>query len=408
MRLKKYFLCAIIMLFATFALVACGGDEPDTPVEPGTPNTPVEPDKPDQPEQPKHEHTACPECGKCTDPECDGRSSEKCKGHTSVTPDPDKPVEPEKPTDSPEYIKYIDDLKEIVNVERGKIFERYGDFTDELENYLYYGEYPGREVTNKELTDKLSLIEETNEFGYIELEGLYFVKVVIENTYDSLEIGNTEFENSTKYKIGTTHFFLVEPILWRVLTYNPNTNQAFLVSNNIIEAKIFVDEVNNRFIDGRVIYPSNYEYSDIRKWCNDVFYNQAFNNDERKNIQLSTISNKFKTYNYEYNDDRDTEDYVFIPSFKELTTSVYGFENTGISSYSRFSSPSNYASAKGVYTSSLEDGIPDSGLYLIRGGAEFLKSYIYFVKFDGYALSPYYVNSPSTGVRLCVKVTIEN
>ena len=63
-------------------------------------------------------------------------------------------------------ITNVDNLveEEIVNVERGKIFERYGDFTDELENYLYYGEYPGREVTNKELTDKLERLDFDKEF----------------------------------------------------------------------------------------------------------------------------------------------------------------------------------------------------------------------------------------------------
>lgn len=308
------------------------------------------------------------------------------------------------------YKAYLDELRTIVNVEKYKVFERYGDFTEELENYMYMGDYPGREVTNDMLIKKLEAIEETNEFGYLELENeeLQFVKVVIENTYDSLEIGNEEYENSTKYKIGTTHYFLVEPILWRVLTNNPDTKQVFLLSNNIIEAKMFVNETNERFIDGRIVYPSNYEHSDIRKWCNNEFFNQAFSAEEREKVQLSTISNLFKVYNYEYNDDRDTEDYVFIPSFKEMTSSVYGFENTGIFSYSRFSQPSDYASAKGVYTSNLEPELPSSGLYLIRGGYEFLKSFAYFVKFDGYALSPYYVNSPSTGVRVCLRATIDD
>lgn len=321
---------------------------------------------------------------------------------------PDQPEEPETPTDSVEYTNYINELKTIVNVEKNKIFERYGDFTEELENYLYFGDYPGREVTNSELIAKLEAITETNEFGYLEVDDLKFVKVEIKNTYDSLEIGNEEYENSTKYKIGTIHYFLVEPILWRVLTYNPTTGQAFLLSNNIIEAQVYVNETNDRYIDGRVIYPSNYEYSDIREWCNDEFVKQAFSQSEKERIQLSTISNLFSTYNYEYKDDRDTEDYVFIPSFKEMTSSYYGFENTGIFSYSRFSTPSDYASAKGVYTSNLEEQLPDSGLYLIRGGAEFLKSYIYFVKFDGYALSPYYVNSPSTGVRVCTKINLND
>ena len=31
--------------------------------------------------EPEHEHTACPECGKCTSSDCDGAESEKCPGH---------------------------------------------------------------------------------------------------------------------------------------------------------------------------------------------------------------------------------------------------------------------------------------------------------------------------------------
>lgn len=323
---------------------------------------------------------------------------EECK-------EPGGEIEPPVETPS-EYDKYIESLKTIVNVEKYKIFERFGDFTEVAENYVYFGSYPGREVTDEELIKKLDAISETNEFGYISHEGLEFVKVEIKNTYESLEIDNKEYENSTKYKIGTIHYFLVEPILWRVLTYNPDTDQAFLITNNIIDAKMFVNETNDRFIDGRVVYPSNYEYSDIRKWCNNDFLKQAFTDEEQKLVQLTQISNRFKVYNYDYPDDNDTEDYVYIPSFKEMTNELYGYESTGIFSYSRFSIPSDYASAKGVYTSNLDASLPDSGLYLIRGGYEFLKTFIYFVKFDGYALSPYYVNSPSTGVRVCTRVTL--
>lgn len=310
------------------------------------------------------------------------------------------------PTPS-DYDLYLKELNEIVNVEKYKIFERYGDFTEELERYLYFGNYPGREITNQELVDNLSTINTTNEFGYIEFENLQFIKVTIENTYDSLEIGDQAFENSTKYKIGTTHYFLVEPILWRVLTFNPETKQAFLLSNNILDAQMYVNEINERFIDGRVIYPSNYEYSDVRNWCNNIFFNQAFNETEKENVILKTINNLYTHYNNNKVYDRNTEDYVYIPSFKEITNSVYGFEKTGIFSYSRFSTPSDYASAKGVYTSNLEKEIPSSGLYLLRTGPEFVRSFSFFVKFDGYALNPYYVNSPSTGVRLCLNVTID-
>ena len=40
-------------------------------------------------EAPAHTHTACPECGKCTDKDCDGAAADKCAGHE---------VQPEQPT----------------------------------------------------------------------------------------------------------------------------------------------------------------------------------------------------------------------------------------------------------------------------------------------------------------------
>ena len=49
-------------------------------------NTPVEP------EVPAHEHTLCPECGKCTAADCDGADTDKCQGHTTEPETPEQPV----------------------------------------------------------------------------------------------------------------------------------------------------------------------------------------------------------------------------------------------------------------------------------------------------------------------------
>ena len=322
---------------------------------------------------------------------------------------PDDPIDNPDDTVPPvktEYELYIDDLKAIVNVEKNTVFERYGDFTDVLEEYVYFGDFPGREVTNTELVAKLDTLSPSNEYGYIECEGLNFVKVTIQNTYTSLEIGNEAYENSTRYKIGTTHYFLVEPILWRVLTTNAFTGEIFCISNNIVDAQIYVSETNTRLIDDRIIYPSNYEHSDIRKWCNNVFYNQAFSDAEKELVVYKTINNQYPINLSVDVYDRDTEDYVYIPSFQEMTEEFYGYEPSGIFSYSRFCTPSDYASARGAYTSALEEQYGYSGLYLLRTGHEYVKSFVPFVKFDGYALNPYYVNSPSTGARLCIRISL--
>ena len=42
-----------------------------------------------------------------------------------------------------------------------------------------------------------------------------------------------------------------------------------------------------------------------------------------------------------------------------MTEAFYGYETTGIFSYSRFCSPSDYASARGAYTSSLEETVEE-------------------------------------------------
>ena len=60
--MKKTLLC-LIMLIMVFTLIGCNGK--------GCKGN----------KTPEHEHTACTECGKCTDTECDGTSSDKCAGH---------------------------------------------------------------------------------------------------------------------------------------------------------------------------------------------------------------------------------------------------------------------------------------------------------------------------------------
>ena len=56
-------------------------------------------------EAPAHTHTACPECGKCTDKDCDGTEADKCAGHG---------VQPEQPAGLVEGKAYV------IGAENGK------------------------------------------------------------------------------------------------------------------------------------------------------------------------------------------------------------------------------------------------------------------------------------------------
>ena len=77
-KFLKKFICCLFVGLCTVILTSCVIEfVPDY--------------SPENPEQPKHEHTVCPECGKCTAIDCDGTLEDKCAGHT---------VEPEQPATS--------------------------------------------------------------------------------------------------------------------------------------------------------------------------------------------------------------------------------------------------------------------------------------------------------------------
>jgi hypothetical protein len=102
-------LLLFILLFVLF-LSGCTNPENPDDKNPNNNNNVEQPDKPDEPVDPKHEHVVCPECGKCTDPECDGRFSEKCPGHNEEPEQPDNPDQPDEP-----------DLKDNVTLELEKL-----------------------------------------------------------------------------------------------------------------------------------------------------------------------------------------------------------------------------------------------------------------------------------------------
>ena len=67
--------------------------------------------------------------------------------------------------------------------------------------------------------------------------------------------------NSTKY-------FKVEPIKWRVLNPNADTNKI-LLAESILTANIpYYGSTSNRTLNETTIYANNYKYSNIRAYLN--------------------------------------------------------------------------------------------------------------------------------------------
>ena len=127
---------------------------------------------------------------------------------------------------------------------------------------------------------------------------------------------NTNIEQNKLYKReGNKIFFgnypnedkgIVFPIEWDIL--EENNGKALIISHYILDSKRF-DSIS-----------SNYENSEIRKWLNNEFINNAFNKNEQAlinniNIDNSLLSTGDKTNTFICN---NTIDKIFILSVREV------------------------------------------------------------------------------------------
>lgn len=134
---------------------------------------------------------------------------------------------------------------------------------------------------------------------------------------DTLFLGQYEQDNDPSAK---------EPIEWQVLEVDGD--RALILSKLCLEVVIFYPE--------RV--PMYWGKSDLRKWMNGEFYEQAFSSEEKDSILLSTIKNA--NPHGMKGAGQDTEDYVFLLSKEEVL-------NFFLSMPERVAYPTEYVKAKG-------------------------------------------------------------
>ena len=163
-------------------------------------------------------------------------------------------------------------------------------YTENSRTYVNLGRYPQTVVTDETIIEALSNISTINELGYIEYNGNEYKKVVAKPLFSDYT-----FSNGNTIVEGNTYYFLVEPICWRILN-NPQSNELFLISEEILDSKAFNNISSSVTIDGVVIRPSDYEYSTIRKWLNEVFYNKAFNDEFKSYIQRIVRRRKCRAF----------------------------------------------------------------------------------------------------------------
>ncbi|MCI2069023.1 MAG: MBG domain-containing protein [Bacilli bacterium] len=211
------------------------------------------------------------------------------------------------------------------------------------ESYLYYGLYPQTLVTDSALITALSALTTTDSQGYYEYQGYMYAKL----SAAPCNSGYKFSDNATVITSGTTYYFKVEPIKWRIL--KTSGGSYTLMSEQALDNHIWYKDTSNRTISGSTVYPNNYMYSDIRSWLNADFLNKAFYLDSSL-IETTAVDNSasFGNSSNSYAC-ANTSDKVWLLSYAEATSSSYGFSTSESSSNTRCCVTTDYARAHGCW-----------------------------------------------------------
>jgi hypothetical protein len=146
------------------------------------------------------------------------------------------------------------------------------------DQWVYLGAYPRDEVdaplaTALESAFAAGALAKAGEwYAY---DGKQYARVVVTNNYVYEDKTDKDFYDFTRYRIGTTHWFEVAPLRWRIL--NRQGKYAVLMTEELIDAGSYCE------MDTQKGYL--WENSDLRTWLNDYFYSVAFTSAERSYVE---------------------------------------------------------------------------------------------------------------------------
>lgn len=278
------------------------------------------------------------------------------------------------------------------------VFEKISEGTIQL------GTYPQSEVTDSSLKAALNrkagmLPNEQNSYlwtsyhyyiestpsdfmWYIDIEhggekyrGVYFTRYKPFWTKKTSNAVNSN-QSLNNYPPFETYWFKYEPIRWRIL--RESENEALVICDALIDNhQFYYSDFEVRTKNGKTVYANNYEYSDLRRWLNEDFYQFAFSKDEQKLILTSLVENGPRTTENAGNAYacRDTEDKLYLLSYEEASTDLFGFDENR----KRQKRPTPYAKCQGAYT----DSSNACGLWWLRSPSPEKSELAKYVFMDG-------------------------
>jgi hypothetical protein len=265
--------------------------------------------------------------------------------------------------------------------------------------HVKYGIYPQTNVNDATLVSALNALTTPESNGWYLYDNEYYAKVSATTNYSSYV-----FDNGTTIVNGTTYWFKCEPITWNVLS---NTNgEYYILSSVLLDAHCYYNSTSTRTIGGKTIYPTNYEYSDIRTWLNADFYNSAFVLGNSY-IQTTTVDNSASTTNSSSNKYtcNNTQDKVFLPSYQDYINSSYGFSTSTGSTDTRCCRTTDWARARGAYYDTDSGSHQYNGYYWTRSPRGDYANGTMRVGTSGY-IDSFNVDRTSSSVRPGLSITI--
>ncbi len=259
------------------------------------------------------------------------------------------------------YAKYMSDEEENEwNLNHGVIPK----LVDSNNKIYTYGMYPQSNINDEELINKIQSfpIATGNNIYYYNHE--YYTPVIASLARDSsgelLPIRN--FDNGDEIIESNLYWFKIEPIRWKAI--QEDNSNLMLLSEMALDITSFNYVTSNRIIDGEIIYPNNYKYSSVREWLNNTFINYAFSyNDSYINITHIDNSPSTTINPEEIVDCGDTDDKVYLLSYKDYITPEYGFSPDPADKTTRNVKSTDYIRATRCYYSTDEEFMYMTNVY---------------------------------------------
>lgn len=314
--------------------------------------------------------------------------------------------------------------------------------TYQVGDLVSFGSYPQTEVTDSAtitaLNNKAPSWDSWTSYGYYTGTGSYgtmtqgdwmrYTDVTYNGSkyrgvmftqyrpYYTCAVSSNTYQDDNGYSTNTVYWFKFEPIDWRVL--DPST--GLVMCETIIDSQPYSNTIYyNRGVSNSQYayfndasytnYASDYETSSIRQWLNNDFYNTAFTDSEKNEINTTTLNNdgyytSVGTTGYEALDSNSTNDKIFHLSYNEVRNSNFGF-SSDYSDYdtARQAQGSDYAKSQGLYVyRSSGSTYNNNSNWLLRSPGDYSNGSCLVSYYGGSRLS-YLVHYTYIGVRPALK-----